>query len=94
MPTDPEPNGSSSSTTFGWRRVKIASPAASQSTQVPKGRRWRRLPRWNPRKRLTITVYYRGGPQCWYQVESRGSMGRFTGDAQLHDVMQEIYNRQ
>lgn len=52
------------------------------------------MPRWNPRKRLTITVYYRGGPQCWYQVESRGSMGRFTGDAQLHDVMQEIYNRQ
>jgi hypothetical protein len=92
MPTDDQTNASSPSTTYGWRHVIIASPAASQRAQGPKGRRWRHLPPWNRRKKLEIKVLWRGGAEGWYQIEARGSMGRVTGDICLHDLMSEVFN--
>lgn len=87
-----ESNISTPSATWEWRRVKIARPAAGQAAQVPKGRRWRHLPPWKRREKLTVTVRYRGGSQAWYEVRARGSMGRFPGDRALDDVMSEVYN--
>jgi hypothetical protein len=46
---------------------------------------------WEPRDPLTITVVYRGGGECWYQVVSRGRTLRFPGAMALHDVMRAIY---
>lgn len=58
----------------------------------PKGRRWRHLPAWNRRKRLTIEVLYTGGAEGWFDIKARGSSGRIPGDRALVDVMQEVWN--
>lgn len=39
---------------------------------------------------MTITIKYRGGAECWYEIRARGSLGRFHGATALHDVMREI----
>lgn len=85
-----ESNECSVSTTWAWRKVKISRPAGGQDHSAPQARRWRHLPKWDRRRRLTITVKYRGGPECWYEVSARGSMGRFPGHVALHDAVAEI----
>lgn len=65
-------------------------PAGPAGRRAKPGRWWSHS-RLRPRERLTLTIHYRGGPEAWYQVEARGSMGRFTGITSLHDVMSEIY---
>jgi hypothetical protein len=82
-----------SSTTWEWRRVKIRRPAGGQKAPQPKAGRWHRFPARDPRVPLTLTVKFRGGPECWYEVHARGSAGRFIGTTSIHDVMAEI-NRQ
>lgn len=82
------------STTYAWRRVRVRSPAAGQEARVPKGRRWRHLSPWDKRRKLTITVRYRGGSEGWIQVDARGSMGRFPGHVQLIDVVLEVMNQE
>ena len=90
MPSDEQSYECSLSTTWTWRKVKIARAPQASRPSAPKGRRWFRLPARDPRERLVLKVHYRGGPECWYQVEARGSMGRFPGHVALHDVMREI----
>lgn len=80
------------STTWDYKNGKFSRPAGRASKNGAKPPRWGRLARRNPRDKLTITVTYRGGNQCWYLVEARGSSGVFPGVLALHDVMREIYN--
>lgn len=79
------------STTWEWRRVKMSRAPQASGDRRPKGGRWWFLPPWNPRKPLTITVRYRGGPECWFEVKSRGGFGRFPGHVALIDVMREVW---
>lgn len=81
------------STTWAWKRVKIAPPPEAREADGRKPGRWFRLPPWPPRRPLTISVKYRGGPECWYEVHARGSVGRFPGVTALDDVMREITRR-
>lgn len=80
------------STTWEWKRVKIGRPPEARSDSAPKGlHSWVRLPSWPLRRRpLTIKVTYRGGPEAFYEVHARGRIGRFSGGACFHDVMQAI----
>jgi hypothetical protein len=86
-------NGSSSSTTWAWKRVKIACPPEAMSTAARRATFWRRFPRRDPREPITIRVHLRGGPECWIQVEGRGSMGRYPGATAIYDVVMDINNR-
>jgi hypothetical protein len=43
------------------------------------------------RKPLTLTISYRGGPEQWFEIHARGSIGRFPGYVALSDVMAAIY---
>lgn len=79
-----------SSTTYAWKRVKVRRPAGGHSDSQPKAGRWFRLPPRNPREPLTIKVKFRGGPECWYEIHARGSIGRFHGATAIHDIMDEI----
>lgn len=92
MPTHHDPNVSSPSTTWKHTRVRIASPAAGPWAGVAKRHRWYHLAPWPRRQKITITVRSRGGPECWYEVEARGSKGRIEGFHCLHDLMTLIYN--
>lgn len=73
-----------------WKTRTIRVPAGGQQAPGPKGRRWYLRPSRDARTPLTLTIRYRGGPECWYEVKARGSMGRFPGHAAIHDVMREI----
>lgn len=85
-------NARSGSTQWAWKRVKIAHPPEASSRQPKAAHRWFKRPVWNGREKLTLTVTYRGGAEAWYEIHSRGCMGRFPGYVSLHDVMREIYN--
>lgn len=78
------------STTWAWVPVKIRRPAGGQET-APKGRSrfWSR-PKRDPRQTLTLSIKYRGGPGCWYEVHARGCVARYPGIVALHDVMTDI----
>jgi len=78
------------STTYEWRRVKMSRPAGGQTGSRPKGGRWWFLSRYDWRKPLALTVKYRGGAEGWFEVHSRGGIGRFPGHACIYDVMREI----
>lgn len=87
-------NNSSLSTTWGWRRVKISrAPQAS----VESGRRppqIRSRSRRNPRDPLTISISYRGGAECWWEIHARGCIIRRPGHNSLHDVLWELQGDQ
>lgn len=65
-------------------------PAGGQKVSAAKPHRWFLRPPRNPREPLTLSIKYRGGPEAWYEVHARGSVGRFPGCVSLHDVMCEI----
>jgi hypothetical protein len=65
-------------------------PEASVNAAKP-ATKWWALSRWNGRQPLTIRITYRGGPEAWYEIHSRGRVGRFPGSTCLHDVMDEVY---
>lgn len=93
MGTYEEENLARPSTTFGWKRVKIGSRPEGATAQSPKAASgFRRLSPRDKRDHITLTVTYRGGPECWYEIHARGSMGRFPGYVALEDLMATIRN--
>lgn len=81
------------STTWRYERVKIASPpearGSARRSRTTSG--FYRLPPWNwRRKPLHLTVKYRGGPACWFEIHARGEVLRVTGDRALYDVIRHI----
>jgi hypothetical protein len=48
------------------------------------------LSRRDPRKPLEITIKYRGGPECWWEVRARGVTLRRPGHMAIHDLFVEI----
>lgn len=82
------------STTWEWRKTKIRRPAGGHSGSAPKALRWFSLPPRNPRQPLTISVKFRGGPECWYEIHARGQVGRVPGWLCIHDLMVEINRAQ
>lgn len=58
-----------------------------QVSSAPKGHRWMKLPRRNPRTPLPITVKWRGGPEGWVEVHARGDVGRFPGDTPIATIV-------
>lgn len=75
--------------------AKSSVPSASDAKAASRRWGWRRFPTLDSKRQrewMTIRVKYTGGPEAWYLVEARGSTGRFTGVAALHDVMRDIYN--
>nr|CRY96840.1 hypothetical protein [uncultured prokaryote] len=81
------------STTWEWRRVKIDPPLAAPTRKAAAGARRAPLSHWPSRTALTITVRYRGGAECWYEVKGRGRRWRVPGVLALHDVMEAVYGR-
>jgi hypothetical protein len=78
------------STTWEWRKIKIARPPEATRAVSTKSRRFFGLPPRNPREILTIRIKFRGGAEAWYEVHARGSIARYPGHLALHDVMRDI----
>jgi hypothetical protein len=80
------------STTFGWRYVKLASPAGGHQAVRSSAKGFRRLPRWPMRKPLPLTIKYRGGAEGWVEIHSRGNILRVPGSTSIYDVLARITN--
>lgn len=80
------------STTWAWRRVRIARPPEARKISGPKGlHAWRGLSPWPIRRKpVTVTFKYRGGAECWYEIHARGRTSRLTGGLMLHDLLRAI----
>jgi len=77
------------STTWEWRLVKIERAAGpegtarrSRSAHDPVERDWRR--------RQTLQVKYRGGPEAWWEFTMPGATVRVPGHLCLHDAMSRV----
>lgn len=68
-------------------------PQASINSR-PKGDYSHRLARRDPRDPLTVTITYRGGPECWWEIRARGTVIRRPGSVALHDVLSWINGEQ
>lgn len=91
MAINHDTNPSSPSTTWGWRRVKISQAPQANGTARRKAPRWHGLHPWPRREPLTIKVTYRGGPECWVEIHSRGRIGRYPGYYTIYDVLSDIW---
>lgn len=80
------------SATWEWRRVKMKPPPAGHTTARAKRGRWHHLRQWPRTQSLTLTIAYRGGPESWWLVTSRGTHGVFPGHCAIEDVMAQVLN--
>lgn len=80
------------STTWEWRKVKIRRPPEANEHSRPKGVRWRRFPRRDPRKPITVSLKLRGGPEAWVEVKGRGETNRYPGYVTIAEVLFDINN--
>jgi len=64
-------------------------PQASTNSR-PKGDYSHRLLPRDPRDPLTVTVTYRGGSECWWEIRARGVVVRRPGHVSLHDVLAHL----
>lgn len=93
---DPANEPDRPSTTFVWKRAKMSrAPQASVNSQPKAGiSAFRRLPPWPwRRKSLHLTVTYRGGSECWFEIHARGHVLRRPGYTALVDVVKDIANQ-
>lgn len=90
MPADDDENERTPSTTWAWRRVKIApAPQAESDAERSESALGSLLP-WPRRRPLTLTLRYRGGSEAWYEIRVRGRTIRRPGHVALHDLWREI----
>lgn len=92
-PTERSEGGSEhpfGSTRFVTKHVRMARPPEARSYSGPKGLRWRKLPRLDWRKPVHLTITYRGGAEAWVEIHARGDIGRYTGNAQIIDILMDI----
>lgn len=87
-----ELNGERGTGSTRWvpRGERLSSSARGKTQHARRAYRWFGLRLSPADRKVTITVTYRGGAECWYNLEARGRHGVFPGVASLHDIMREI----
>lgn len=89
---DATPNERSPSTTWEWRKVKIALPPEAPSQNVSKRPSLRSHSPSERRRPLGVTITARGGAEAWWEVRSRGRVWRFPGWWSIDDVFSRIHD--
>jgi hypothetical protein len=92
MPETTPPNEGSPSTTWEWRRVKIA-PAPQAKSDRERSESASLLP-WPRQKPITVVLKYRGGPECWVEVRARGRVWRRPGHTAIYDLLTTVFGWQ
>ena len=91
MDSNPRENTSSVSTHTSWKWARIRSAPQAIPSSGPKGPHTSQLARREARKPLTVTVVWRGGPECWWELRSRGAVVRVPGHVSVHDALNRFY---
>lgn len=89
---EPHVDGILPSTTWRSTRVKVSPAPQATGTARRSRSTWKGRSPWRRRDKLTLKIHYRGGPECWFEIEARGLTGRFIGSDCLYDVMRVIWN--
>lgn len=89
MATADDSNKRTTSTTPEWRWAKIRATPARPSKTSPKASLPALAP-WDKAMALSISVKYRGGAECWWEITARGRVWRRPGHLALDDVLQEV----
>lgn len=79
------------STTWVSEQRKIASPPQAKEHRASAASSLLGLLPWPRRKPMVLSIKFRGGPECWYEVRARGRTIRRPGVIALHDLMRELY---
>lgn len=82
------------STTWTWRRVRVSSGAPQPGRAPGEAGHHAPLARRNRREPLTLSVSFRGGPECWWEIKARGRTWRRPGSLALHDVLSQLYGEE
>jgi len=90
MSRQPENEHPFPSTRWAFKRVRVGRPPEATGTVRAQRAHRYALPKRDPRVPLTVTVKYRGGPECWYEIQARGTVWRFPGWVSLHDAMEQV----
>lgn len=99
MPSIP-PERMFPSTTSIRKYVKINRPlgghmAGGSAALAAPSTFWFRLPPISTRRKpLHLTIKYRGGPEAWVEIHSRGKIGRYTGDKAIIEILTDIAGMQ
>lgn len=75
------------STTWEYRKVKLAGPRPGKAQRRSASEGTFRVGRRDERKPLCVEVSYRGGPEAVWVLRSRGHEWRVSGAQALHDVL-------
>jgi hypothetical protein len=68
----------------------VSRGAAGREHSRPKGVRWRRFSRRDPRKPITATLKWRGGAEGWVLVSARGESNIYHGATSIAEVVMDI----
>lgn len=68
--------------------MRKSAPQASRTSR--RGLHPATLSKRDPREPLTMTITYRGGPECWWEIKTRGVTIRRPGYVAIHDLMSEV----
>jgi hypothetical protein len=79
------------STTWVSEQRKIRPAPQAKEHRASAASTLRGLLPWPRRKPLTLTLTFRGGSACWYEIRGRGRTIRRPGVIALHDLMREFY---
>jgi hypothetical protein len=79
------------STTSEWEWVKIRRRRPGPSRTALGERPLSSLGVWDRRTPLTLTVSYRGGPECWIEIKGRGTSLRVPGSLCLFDALSQMW---
>jgi len=75
------------STTWRWETRRVRVPPEATRAASPEATRLSRLYARDRRKPLQVTITYRGGAECWWELRARGKVVRQPGAMALHDVL-------
>lgn len=83
-------NNRTASTTWGWRYVKIRTAPQAKEHRERSESALHSLLMWPRRKPMTLTIKWRGGAECWYEIRARGRTIRRPGCVALDDIMADL----
>lgn len=75
------------STTWRSPQGTVSRAPQATGTAAARGVRLAQLPRRNPRDPLTVTVRYRGGPEGWVELRTRGATVRVPGHTDVASLV-------
>lgn len=75
------------STTWRSPRGTVTVAARPHRENAPEGRRLRTLRPRNPRDPLLTTLKWRGGPEAWVEIKTRGATVRVPGHANIAELV-------